>query len=138
MALSKEEHDGILKKIMHSGGFTVDMEKELQALRDDYDEREGMKEAEDSNSSTSDEPSEDSSEEASETGGEEVETEGEEVIDWKSKYDEVNTSYAELKARYEERFFSNGNKVKEETKEDVKRDGTKQTFEDLWEKREGN
>ena len=51
------------------------------------------------------------------------------VEDYKSKYEE-------LKEKYKKRFFGKVDEIKEEQEEDIKRDGTKQTFEELFEERE--
>ena len=50
---------------------------------------------------------------------------------------EFEEKYNELKKRYIDRFFTNPEEVKEETEKDVKRDGTVQTFDELFEKKEG-
>lgn len=50
---------------------------------------------------------------------------------------EFEEKYNELKKRYIDRFFTDPEEVKEETEKDVKRDGTVQTFDELFEKREG-
>ena len=55
--------------------------------------------------------------------------------DWENKY-------KEMKQKYIDRFFSGDveektKEVKKETKEDVKRDGEEQTYEELFERKEG-
>ena len=42
MALTKAEHENLLKEIAMTGGDTDNMLKLMQRLRDDFDEREGM------------------------------------------------------------------------------------------------
>lgn len=54
--------------------------------------------------------------------------------DWKKRYEDND---AEWRKRYRERFTT-GQEIVNETKEDVKRDGTMQTYEDLFESQEGN
>lgn len=57
--------------------------------------------------------------------------------DWKAKYDELDNSW---KKKYRDRFFSgetSADEVKEEQEEDVKSDGEKKEFKDLFEEREG-
>ena len=57
--------------------------------------------------------------------------------DWKAKYDELDETW---KKKYRDRFFSAGtspDEVKEEQEEDVKSDGEKKEFKDLFEEREG-
>ena len=56
--------------------------------------------------------------------------------DWKTKYDELDESW---KKKYRDRFFSgetSAEEVKEEQEEDVKSDGEKKEFKDLFEERE--
>lgn len=56
--------------------------------------------------------------------------------DWKAKYDELDNSW---KKKYRDRFFSgetSADEVKEEQEEDVKSDGEKKEFKDLFEERE--
>lgn len=56
--------------------------------------------------------------------------------DWKAKYDELDESW---KKKYRDRFFSgetSAEEVKEEQEEDVKSDGEKKEFKDLFEERE--
>lgn len=56
--------------------------------------------------------------------------------DWKTKYDELDESW---KKKYRDRFFSgetSAREVKEEQEEDVKSDGEKKEFKDLFEERE--
>ena len=56
--------------------------------------------------------------------------------DWKAKYDELDESW---KKKYRDRFFSgetSAEDVKEEQEEDVKSDGEKKEFKDLFEERE--
>lgn len=58
--------------------------------------------------------------------------------EWKKKYEENDN---EWKKKYKDRFFSGvttPEKVKKETKEDVKKDGESISFDDLFKEREGN
>lgn len=71
MALTKEEHDNILKKLSETGGFTPDMLDEIQRLRDEFDEREG------------------------ELKRYHEQYDGEDKEDWKSKYTELEKKYRE-------------------------------------------
>lgn len=52
-------------------------------------------------------------------------------VSYKEKYDNVQR-------RYRERFFTSGEKVKEDQYEDIKKDSSKLTFESLFENREGD
>lgn len=54
--------------------------------------------------------------------------------DWETKYKENDEAW---RKKYRERFFSTPEDVKEEQKENVKEDGEKRSFEDLFEEREG-
>lgn len=124
--LTKAGITKILRRIMETGGLTDDMEKDIKRLQDDFDEREGILK----------------------TYGETYDGEDKDEYDFKgrektqfSEGEDYKGKYEEMKQKYLDRFFGGvGNEVediKEETKEDVKRDGTEQTFEDLFEKREG-
>ena len=119
----------ILRRIMDSGELTEDMEKDIQDLRDDFDEREGelrrygeVYEGEDKDDF--------------DYYGADLEalepTEGERV--WRDKY-------TELKAKYIDRFFGGTEEqlqdIMDGMEEDVKRDGKPQTFEELLERVEG-
>ena len=50
---------------------------------------------------------------------------------WKAKYDE-------LRGKYIDRFFTTPEEVKEDTREDVEKDGEVLTFEELFDEREGD
>lgn len=119
MALSKEEHDNILRKISETGGFTADMMDEIQKLRDDYDEREGMlKKYGETKDKTINDRDKD-----------EIKTDGEKIINWKSKYED-------LKKEYYDRFFTTtASEAKKEQDIDIKEDGEDLSFEELFEKR---
>jgi hypothetical protein len=57
--------------------------------------------------------------------------------DWKVKYDQLD---ADWRKRYKERFFSEGTthrEAVEEQEENVKEDGEKKTYDELFEEREG-
>lgn len=64
--------------------------------------------------------------------------------EWEEKYNKLSAEKDELdkswRERYKARFFDgveNGEEVKKDQEEDVKRDGEEVTFEDLFEEREG-
>lgn len=122
--LSREEFDRLLDEMRADSEPTELMEKRLKLLKDEFDEREGELER-------------------WRKEREEVKGEGERnrfdddldrafdaVEEWKGKYYEMREKYAK-------RFFTTPEEVKYEQEEDVKRDGTKQTFEELFERREG-
>lgn len=54
--------------------------------------------------------------------------------DWEKRYRENDEAW---RKKYRERFFSTPEDVKEEQKENVKEDGEKRSYEDLFEEREG-
>lgn len=54
--------------------------------------------------------------------------------DWKTRYEENDREWRE---KYRERFFSTPGEAKEGQGENVKKDGEKRTFEELFEEREG-
>lgn len=108
--MTNEEAKNIAKKIMSSLELTPDMENDLKSLVDSIDERQG------------------------------VEDEGK-----NKRIEELEKEVERQKQKYIDRFF-NGTEddvkekteeIKKETKEDVDRDGEVQSFEELFEKREG-
>lgn len=125
----------ILRRIMESGGMTEDMEKDVKRLQDDFDEREAIikKYGETYDGEDRDEY------EFSERDDSSLYTPLEEekfANEWRTKYEE-------MKKRYLDRFFGIGD-VKDdyfdimmETREDVKRDGEPQSFDELLERVEG-
>lgn len=50
---------------------------------------------------------------------------------WKAKYDD-------LRGRYIERFFTSPEQIKEDTEDDVKKDGEVKSFDELFDDREGD
>jgi hypothetical protein len=117
---------------MESGGMTEDMERDVERLKDDFDEREGILKR---YGETYDGEDQDEYE-YSERDDVNIYTPREEEKDWKKEYDD-------LKARYMDRFFGTSevkedfNDTIEETEEDVKRDGEAQSFDELLERTEG-
>ena len=128
MALTKKEHDDLLKEIAQSGGDTDNMLKLLQRLRDDFDEREGMlrKEGETKDKETPttekerDNITEESREDNQEDGGLRRDPEG-----YRKKYED-------LKRQYIERFFSGSD---EEIKEEKKEEKKPLTYDNLFERK---
>lgn len=125
----------ILRRIMESGGMTDDMEEDVRRLQDDFDEREGIlrKYGETYDGEDRDEY------EFSERDGTSIYTPREEdklADDWRIKYEE-------MKKRYLDRFFGTDEieddyfETMRKTREDVKRDGEPQTFDELLERVEG-
>lgn len=133
--LTKTGMNKILRKIMETGGLTPDMEDDIQRLRDDFDEREGIlkKYGETYDGEDIDEY------EYIGRDTDEIYTPKEEEKDAK----EWRTKYEEMKARYLDRFFGgvdnnkNFEETMNETREDVERDGEPQTFDELLERVEG-
>lgn len=124
----------ILRRIMESGGMTDDMEEDVRRLQDDFDEREGIlrKYGETYDGEDRDEY------EFSERDGTSNYTPREDKLadDWRIKYEE-------MKKRYLDRFFGTDEieddyfETMRKTREDVKRDGEPQSFDELLERVEG-
>lgn len=125
----------ILRSIMESGGMTEDMERSVRRLQDDFDEREGIlkKYGETYDGEDRDEY------EFSGRDTDEIYTPREEeklADDWRAKYEE-------MKSRYLDRFFGTDeieedfDRTMRETRDDVKRDGEPQTFNELLDRVEG-
>lgn len=125
----------ILRRIMESGGMTDDMEEDVRRLQDDFDEREGIlrKYGETYDGEDRDEY------EFSERDGTSNYTPREEdklADEWRIKYEE-------MKKRYLDRFFGTDEieddyfETMRKTREDVKRDGEPQSFDELLERVEG-
>lgn len=123
--LTKTGMDKILRRIMETGGLTEDMEKDIDRLRSDFDEREGMLRR----------------------YGETYDGEDMDEYEWRGRDDESREDwrgrYEEMRQRYLDRFFGGRDEGEEyreimrETDEDVRRDGDPQTFDELLEKTEG-
>lgn len=151
--LTKTGHDKLMRKLLETGGLTPDMEKDIERLRGDFDEREGMLkrygetyDGEDKDEyewTPNDEyrleerdANEKDATESSMEDTDEVFTPREEEKDWRQEYES-------LKKRYLDRFMGTkgveekDDEIMRDTESDVKRDGTEQTFEDLFERREG-
>ena len=130
--LTRSGMEKILRRIMESGGMTEDMERDVERLRDDFDEREGILKRYGETYDGEDRDEYD----YSERDDINVYTPKEEEKDWKQEYDN-------LKERYMNRFFGTSDvkyefdDTMEDTKEDVKRDGTVQSFDELLERTEG-
>lgn len=118
--------NGILRHIMESGGLTADMEQDIQRLRDDFDEREGILRK----------------------YGEVYDGEDKEEYDFKGRDTTEDSEYwkgqyNDMKKKYLDRFFGGEENRREvvdvldETIEDVKRDGEIQSFDELLERVEG-
>lgn len=75
------------------------------------------------------------------TAPENVVVEGKTAIQWKDEALAAQAAMLEQndawKKKFHDTFFSGASEVKEEVKADVKRDGTVQTFEQLFERKEG-
>lgn len=130
--LTRSGMEKILRRIMESGGMTEDMEQDIERLRDDFDEREGILKRYGETYDGEDRDEYD----YSERDDINIYTPKEEEKDWKQEYDN-------LKERYMNRFFGTSDvkdefdDIMEDTKEDVKRDGTVQSFDELLERTEG-
>ena len=130
--LTRSGMEKILRRIMESGGMSEAMEQDIERLKDDFDEREGILKRYGETYDGEDRDEYD----YSERDDINIYTPKEEEKDWKQEYDN-------LKERYMNRFFGTSD-INEEfddtmegTKEDVKRDGTVQSFDELLERVEG-
>lgn len=122
--LTKTGMDKILRRIMETGGLTEDMERDIDRLRSDFDEREGMLRR----------------------YGETYDGEDMDEYEWKGRdesQEDWRGRYEEMRQRYLDRFFGGRDEGEEyqeimsETEEDVRRDGKPQTFDELLERTEG-
>ena len=72
---------------------------------------------------------------------EDVVVEGKTAIQWKEEAETAQAAMVEQndawKKKFHDTFFSGASEVKEEATKDVKRDGTVQTFAQLFERKEG-
>lgn len=143
--LTKTGMDKILRRIMETGSLTEDMERDIDRIRSDFDEREGMlrRYGETYDGEDKDEYEwrgrDDESREDSDRDDKDIYTPREEAKD----YEDWRGRYEEMRQRYLDRFFGGrdeGEEYKEimrETEEDVRRDGEPQTFDELLERTEG-
>lgn len=143
--LTKTGMDKILRRIMETGGLTEDMERDIDRLRSDFDEREGMlrRYGETYDGEDMDEYEwrgrDDESREDSDRDDKDNYTPREEAKD----YEDWRGRYEEMRQRYLDRFFGGRDEGEEyreimrETEEDVRRDGEPQTFDELLERTEG-
>ena len=138
MALTKKEHEDLLREIAETGGDTANMLELMQKLRDDFDEREGElrgygeerdKERPEGAEKEDERIRRESREDDKEDRGERRDPLSKDVVS--------RAEYDELKRKYIDRFFSTPEEVKKETEKDVKRDGENQTFEELFKRKEG-
>lgn len=123
--LTKTGMDKILRRIMETGSLTEDMERDIDRIRSDFDEREGMLRR----------------------YGETYDGEDMDEYEWRGRDDEFREDwrgrYEEMRQRYLDRFFGGRDEGEEyreimrETEEDVRRDGEPQTFDELLERTEG-
>lgn len=142
--LTKTGMDKILRRIMETVGITEDMEIDVDRIRSDFDEREGIlrRYGETYNGEDMDEyewKERDESQEDSDRDDKDIYTPREEAKD----YEDWRGRYEEMRQRYLDRFFGGRDEGEEyqeimsETEEDVRRDGEPQTFDELLERTEG-
>jgi hypothetical protein len=143
--LTKTGMDKILRRIMETGTLTEDMERDIDRIRSDFDEREGMlrRYGETYDGEDMDEYEwrgrDDESREDSDRDDKDIYTPREEAKD----YEDWRGRYEEMRQRYLDRFFGGRDEGEEyrenmrETEEDVRRDGEPQTFDELLERTEG-
>lgn len=143
--LTKTGMDKILRRIMETGNLTEDMERDIDRIRSDFDEREGMlrRYGETYDGEDMDEyewrERDDESREESDRDDKDIYTPREEAKD----YEDWRGRYEEMRQRYLDRFFGGRDEgedyreIVRETEEDVRRDGEPQTFDELLERTEG-
>lgn len=117
--LTKYGMNTLLRRIMETGGMTEDMEKDIQRLKDDFDEREGILRR----------------------YGEVYDGEDRDEYDYTEKENKKDweSEYRTLEKRYLDKFFGEGANPSETSYEeimndqetDVKRDSEPQTFDEL-------
>lgn len=138
MALTKKEHEDLLREIAETGGDTANMLELMQKLRDDFDEREGeLRRYGEERDKERPEGAEKEDERIRRESREDDKEDRGERRDPLSKDVVSRAEYDELKRKYIDRFFSAPEEVKKETEKDVKRDGENQTFEELFKRKEG-
>lgn len=140
MAFTKEEHENLLREIAESGGDTPNMLELMQKLRDDFDERES--ELRRYHEESDKEEPEGVEKEEKEIEGESKEDDKEDGGERRRAYgalkDYVSRSdYENLRNKYIARFFSTPEESKKDQKENVKEDGKKKSFDELFKDREG-
>lgn len=146
----------ILRRIMETGGMTEAMEKDIERLKDDFDEREGILRRYGETYDGEDRDDYEFSERRREDDAINVYTPREEEKDWRQMYDDMRERYLnrffggrdfedDRRERYEydrrERrdmpsVSEEYDRIMRETEADVKRDGTPQTFDELLERTE--
>lgn len=119
----------LLRRIMESGGLTEDMEKDIQRIKDDFDEREGILKR---YGETYDGEDTDEYEYAGRDSESVYTPDEENKINWEYEY-------KNLKEKYLNRFFGGGTETTpkaaiEAQTEDVVEDGEPKSFEELLEK----
>lgn len=132
--LTKKGMDTLLRRIMETGGVSEAMESDIQRIRDDFDEREGMLRRFGEVYDGEDRDEYDYSPRSTD----DIYTPREEAKD----YEDWRGRYEEMRQRYLDRFFGGRDEddyrdIMEEQEADVKRDGRPQTFDELLEKTEG-
>lgn len=128
----------ILTRIMESGGVTEDMEKDIQRLKDDFDEREGILRKYGEVYDVEDDVDEYDLIDVY-TPDEEWKLEREGL---EKERDDYKGKYEDMKRRYAERFVTGepsttGRTVIDNQEKDIKRDGEYQTFDELLTRVEG-
>lgn len=116
MALTKKEHEDLLREIAETGGDTANMLELMQKLRDDFDEREGelRRYGEERDKERPEEAEKEDERIRRESREDDKEDRGERR-DPLSKDVVSRAEYDELKRKYIDRFFSTPEEVKRDT-----------------------
>lgn len=136
--LTRGGMEKILRRIWETGGMTEDMERDIERLRDDYDEREGILKK---YGEVYDGEDQDEYEYVEKIGSIDTSTMYTPIEEAKELTD-LREQYEEMRRRYIDRFFGGKGEgeyleIMRGQKEDVRRDGEPQTFDELLEKVEG-
>ena len=137
--MTRRAMDSLLRRIYETGGLTESMEGDIRRILDDFDEREGILRKY-GDVYDGDDQEEYEWRDANPDYGVERDTTIEPTVGEERDY---RSDYEALKKRYLDRFFGTDrveddrDVIMEETEEDVKRDGTQQTYDELFKRREG-
>lgn len=132
--LTRRGMQSLLTRIMETGGMSESMETDIKRLKDDFDEREGIlkKYGETYDGEDRDEYE---WEGYKNTDNDASNSDTVELVP-RDEYDAIKGTYEDLKKRYIERFMGYNpdtcdSQIVRSQEEDIRRDGTYQTFDDL-------
>ena len=91
--ISPKGIEKLLRRIMETGGMTEDMEKDIQRLKDEFNERQGIL---------------DRYGEKYDGEDDDYEWQPKPLDDYRDEYNQLNAKYQDLVNRYNTRFFAGG------------------------------